>query len=431
MTFFQLFFTAQTFLSLLVAMLVFCMHCEKRAYFIVRLAAASVVSVVISTGLWYFAKSQQVRDAVDMFGVIACSFFYIAELVGICALCFKCKPTEILIYVVAGWVMQHLSGMISSITARLLGIQVNYIDYTWEYFLITILSYAIVYVAVWLLFSRIRKNSTLKLSLRITVPAVVMFGVMIFLNVYMPYDASPQGFYIMRAYSVACCVVMLFLIFSAFRESGLSYNLEVITQLERKSSSQYEMAKESVEIINNKCHDLKKLLAMVGGKNNVSQDEIAEIRTELEMYDAIIKTGNKAFDTIVTEKSLYCSRNGIKLSVIADVKSIDFIGDIDMYSLFGNILDNAIEAVTKLDEGRRIINMTVRDVNSFVSVHAENCFDGALKFRDGLPVTTKDNKIEHGYGVASIRHTVKKYGGDVTVSADGGVFALDIIIPNN
>ena len=429
MTFFQLFFTAQTFLSLLISMLLFCMHCEKRAHFAIKLAAASVAAVAVSTWLWYLVKTQQVRDAVGLFGIIACNIFYIAELIGICMLCFKCKPTEMLIYVVAGWVTQHLSGMLSSITARLLGIQINYIDYTWEYFLITVLSYAIVYTAVWFLFSRIRRNSTLKLSLRITVPSAVMFCVMILLNTYMPYDASPQAFYIMRSYSVACCVVMLFLIFSAFRESDLSYNLDVITQLERKSRSQYEMAKESVDIINTKCHDLKKLLAMVGGNVNVSQAEIAEIRSELEMYDAIVKTGNKAFDTIVTEKSLYCSRNAIKLAVIADVRSIDFIGDIDMYSLFGNILDNAIEAVTKLDGPRRIINMTVREVNSFVSVHAENCFDGALKLRDGLPVTTKDDKIEHGYGVASIRHTVKKYGGEVTVSADNGVFALDILIP--
>ena len=240
-----------------------------------------------------------------------------------------------------------------------------------------------------------------------------------------------RQFLTMRFYSMACCVVMLFLIFATFREGGLKYDLNVIEQLERKRSEQYEMSRESIDIINNKCHDLKKLIGIItASKAHIPDAELEAINRELETYDAIVKTGNKAFDTIVTEKSLYCNGNGIKLSIVADVKSLDFIGDIDMYSLFGNILDNAIEATLKLDESRRSISVVVRDVKGFVSVHAENCYDGEeLSFKNGIPQTTKKDASQHGFGVLSIRRIAKKYGGSISVAAEDGIFTVDVLIP--
>lgn len=429
MTFFDIFFKVQFIVSLIIAMLIFCIYCPRRRHFAVRLILSCAAAVVVSTLLWDLAKKSAVGSS-RYLGIIACNIFYIAELVGICLLCFRCSLIEMCIYVVGGWVMQHLSGTISSITAKLIGIEVNYIDYTWKYFLITVLSYADVYFVVWLLFSRIRRNSTLIISKRILIPSLIMLGVMIFLNIYMPYDLSKRGFIVMRLYAVSACVVMLFLIFSAFKEGNLKYDLDVVKQLERQRSEQYEMSRESIDVINDKCHDLKKLLGIItADRSALSEAELAEITAELERYDAIVKTGNKVLDTILTEKSLYCSKNGIRLSVVADAEAIGFMSDIDVYSLFANLLDNAIEAVSALDEQKRMIELTVRRVNGFLSVHAENCYEGELSMKNGLPLTTKDDKNRHGFGTLSIRHTAKKYGGDVAVTAEDGIFSVDIIVP--
>lgn len=105
------------------------------------------------------------------------------------------------------------------------------------------------------------------------------------------------------------------------------------------------------------------------------------------------------------------------------------MSDIDIYSLFANVLDNAIEAVSALDGQKRMIELTVRRVNGFLSVHAENCYEGELSMKNGLPLTTKDDKNRHGFGTLSIRHTVKKYGGDVAVTAEDGIFSVDMIVP--
>ncbi len=431
MTFFNLFFEVQFIVSLIIAMLLFCMRCPKREKFWLRFIPLCVFVIVGSTLVWDWVKSEGVRNYINYWGIVLCNVYYIAELLAICLLCFKCKFTEACIYVIAGWVTQHLSGMISSVAARLSGVTVNYFDYTWEYFLITVLSYITVYLSVWLLFRTIAKDSVLITSKRIFVPSVIMLCVIILLNVFMPYGESLDSFLTMRFYSMACCVVMLFLIFATFREGGLKYDLNVIEQLERKRSEQYEMSRESIDIINNKCHDLKKLIGIItASKAHIPDAELEAINRELETYDAIVKTGNKAFDTIVTEKSLYCNGNGIKLSIVADVKSLDFIGDIDMYSLFGNILDNAIEATLKLDESRRSISVVVRDVKGFVSVHAENCYDGEeLSFKNGIPQTTKKDASQHGFGVLSIRRIAKKYGGSISVAAEDGIFTVDVLIP--
>lgn len=78
-----------------------------------------------------------------------------------------------------------------------------------------------------------------------------------------------------------------------------------------------------------------------------------EIEKSVSLYDANVKTGNTVLDTILTEKSLLCYKKGIILSCVADGENIAFMEDADVYSLFGNALDNAIEAVLKLEEQRK------------------------------------------------------------------------------
>ena len=63
-------------------------------------------------------------------------------------------------------------------------------------------------------------------------------------------------------------------------------------------------------------------------------------------------------------------------------------------------------------------------------VSCENYYDGKnIKFASELPVTSKEDKDYHGFGVKSMKLLVKKYGGDMTVGADGKVFRVKILLP--
>lgn len=430
MTFFNIFFMGQTVWAFIAGTLLFIAYCPRKKYFFIKFPLAIVVSTTVSAVLWYYLKSEAVFQVVGKLGMAVCNYFYVAELMLIFFLCFKCGFTELCTYVISGWVTQHFSWNLILIIAKAAGMAVDFVNYTWQFFVLTLATYAVVYFLVWLVFSRIRRNSTLITSKRILIPSVILLFVIIVLNIYAPYLVDTVDYVVLRLYAVSCCLVMLFLVFSAFKEGTLNYELDVLTQLERKKSQRYEMAKESVEVINTKCHDLKKLLEIItSNKTAVSDGEIAAISLELKRYESIIKTGNTAFDTILTEKSLFADKNQIKLTVMANVDALKFISDIDVYSLFANILDNAIEASVKLEPQKRIISLSVRTANDLLIIHSENCYEGELKFKDGRPVTIKSDADNHGFGILSIKRIAEKYGGDMTLTAEEGIFSTDIIIP--
>lgn len=114
---------------------------------------------------------------------------------------------------------------------------------------------------------------------------------------------------------------------------------------------------------------------------------------------------------------------------MADGDLLGFMSDADIYSLFGNILDNATEASVKVEAGWRAISLRVKRAANMVLVHSDNYFNGRLKYSNGNLVTSKDNTADHGYGVMSIKRVAEKYGGSVSLSAAGNVFSLDVLLP--
>ena len=102
----------------------------------------------------------------------------------------------------------------------------------------------------------------------------------------------------------------------------------------------------------------------------------------------------------------------------------------DIYSLFGNAVDNALEAVSKLPaDADRYIAMSVRADKGMVLVHVENPYAGEVRFDDELPRTSKVDKRCHGFGTRSMRMIVERYDGVLTMDARDGVFSVDALIP--
>ena len=191
------------------------------------------------------------------------------------------------------------------------------------------------------------------------------------------------------------------------------------------------MTAENVDLINRKCHDLKHQIE--GLKRMESEKERSEYIGQIEdavlFYESAAKTGNETLDLILMEKQLYCKAHEISLTCICDGTPLRKLDTMDLYSLFGNALDNAIEAVEHEPMENRRIDLRVGQRGSFLTVHVENYLGQPLRVVDGLPFTTKEDRNYHGFGVLSIRHVVQKYGGTMTVRTDDSRFRLDILIP--
>ena len=102
----------------------------------------------------------------------------------------------------------------------------------------------------------------------------------------------------------------------------------------------------------------------------------------------------------------------------------------DLCSIFGNALDNAIESVERLEEeDRRLIRLAVYAQNNFLMIRTDNYFETPLQRIGDRFETTKEDKSLHGYGLKSIRFVSDKYGGSVSASAEDGWFSLKVLIP--
>lgn len=198
--------------------------------------------------------------------------------------------------------------------------------------------------------------------------------------------------------------------------------------------TQYQQSQESIELINRKYHDLKHQIAVLRSeadteKKNAYLDRMEE---EIKAYEAQNKTGNQVLDTVLTSKSLYCQQHDISMTCVVDGTLVNFMDEMDLCTLFGNALDNAIESVEKVqDLEKRLIHLSVARQKGFVHIRLENTYVGDLKFEGDLPVTTKADSRNHGYGLKSIRQTAKKYGGSATVAAKGEWFELRVLLPLN
>ncbi len=227
------------------------------------------------------------------------------------------------------------------------------------------------------------------------------------------------------------CLLILSVQYNICKVHNLNREKDIIGQLLYERKRQYELSRENIEAINHKCHDLKHQLRAL---KQVGQDErnqyIDELEHSIDIYDAVVETGNEVVDTILSEKALNCERRKIRLSCIVDASHLDFMSTLDIYAILGNALDNAIETVSKYqDDDKRVISLTIKTVGDFLSIQTNNYCEGELEICGGLPVTTKRDKEHHGFGMKSMRHLVDKYGGSLAVNVKDNVFTLQILVP--
>ncbi len=234
---------------------------------------------------------------------------------------------------------------------------------------------------------------------------------------------------ICRLYAVIACSLGIAMQFDLSSRNKLESQNEILEQLLHMEKQQHEMSKENIDIINIKCHDLKyQIQALEGIDNeNLRREKIEEFQKSVMIYDSMVKSGNDAVDLVLTEKSLICQKYNIKFTYIIDGKRLSFMNAADIYSLFGNALDNAIASVIREPEEKRIISLNVAGQQDMLFIHMENECSDELRFEDGLPVTTKEDKRFHGFGTRSIRYIAQKYGGEVEMSHQNGKFILDIL----
>lgn len=241
---------------------------------------------------------------------------------------------------------------------------------------------------------------------------------------------SGPMYLVFTGFDLTCCLFALGALYAVNLSAHIRQEYNLMEHVLHLQKGQMETSKEMMDLINIKCHDLKKMITLLGDKKHLTDDEIAEMKRAVSIYDASVKTGNEALDVLLAEKTLLCENKGILFNCVVDGKSLSFMKSSDIYSLFGNAIDNAIEAVEKIeDPTKRCIGINVKESRGMMIAHLENYFTGALNYDEQELVTTKEDKRYHGFGVKSIKLIAARYGGYVSMRAEGEVFNLDILLP--
>ncbi len=209
------------------------------------------------------------------------------------------------------------------------------------------------------------------------------------------------------------------------------HELEMINDIFEKQKNQYEQAKINADVINQRYHDLKNQIAIIKADIPAQRQQawLNDLEKKVEEIEPERLTDNPVLDTILWEKNQYCRLNDIKLSYVLNGRLFDNIDVDDLCVLFGSALDNAIEAVLKInDHDRRLIHVKAMKQQGFLAVCVENINDTPLKFVDGRITTSKKDKDRHGYGIKGIKYIAEKYGGDINIAQDDGWFRLTVML---
>lgn len=196
-----------------------------------------------------------------------------------------------------------------------------------------------------------------------------------------------------------------------------------------KQFSYYQEKQKDEEKVRAVYHDMKNHMLVL--EHQIHSHETAKmvekLQREVEMYTDYVHTGNDILDIIIKDKARIAREKHIDFSVVADLKGVDFIEPLDVSTIFGNGLDNAIEASEKLPDGQGVILVKAARRQNFLLILMENsCLEESIQRKKR---TGKEDDYLHGFGISNMKSAAGKYGGQLTVRCENGKFTLKILIP--
>ena len=228
---------------------------------------------------------------------------------------------------------------------------------------------------------------------------------------------------------------IIFLLYDhIFRLNKEKQELEMISLKTNMEKKYYDrMEKVNIEQ-SHYMHDIRFLLKTIGDLAVQGQEE--EIATVIR--DMAIRLGeleddffcrNKVLNTILCEKKREAKDENILYNANVEPGiSFDFIRDIDIIIIIGNLVDNAIDASRKVKEGFVDINIFENQKGHFLVIKVENKFDGVInRYGENFYSSKKDNTDKHGIGIKNARNCIEKYGGFLQICYNENLFTATAV----
>ena len=300
----------------------------------------------------------------------------------------------------------------------------------WEIYTIGIIARVLVLGVVYLLLKNFKYTIQIKDSIILAAFFLVAL-VISFLSTFSILNlgkASDLTLYISSA--ILSAIFMVIFMYAKnilyLREQEQRDKMQIV-QLQQQFAYYQEKMKDE-ERIRSIYHDLKNhLLVMESRQNTEETRQMAEtLRSQIADYEDYVHTGNEFLDIILKDKAAKAREKQIDFSAMVDFHGIDFMEPLDISTIFGNAIDNAIEASENLPEYKRLITIKAERVRDMLLITIENNTQPGNHLTEG---TTKKDRFVHGFGIPNIKKAVEKYGGQCSFQQEERVYRLKILIP--
>ncbi|MBE5063867.1 GHKL domain-containing protein [Lachnospiraceae bacterium DSM 108991] len=206
--------------------------------------------------------------------------------------------------------------------------------------------------------------------------------------------------------------------FFALEDQEQKQNIAIYKlQLQAKYYEEKTVEEEKIKRI---YHDMKNHLLLLEQMNGAQIEDIHKLRQDISQYENYYRTGNKILDIILKDKLLTAEKYNIEIDDNIDLSGVNFLEALDISTIFGNLIDNAIEANTMLstDQGK-YIKISAAKKQHFLVI----CIQNSKAFEK------KKKKVIHGYGLINVTNAVHKYSGEINITDGEREYTVNIIIP--
>ena len=285
----------------------------------------------------------------------------------------------------------------------------------------------IFFLAGFLFTNKVLQNNGLNITKNMVILALlIMFPIDLFNHILYQsnnYDSSNKMLVYCASFAYLCCVLVLYGIRIMNHQTELSNENAIVNDMLKKSDIQYRISSSNIDYLNKLTHDLMHKLSGLYAldKKEERASYLDEISSSLTLYDSFFDTKNKALDTILSEKKIFCNHTGITFKCFANGADFDFIALSDIYTLLNGPLDNVISHVVKIpDADHKYIHLRSTRTGNMLSIAIEHYYDG---FSD-----VKSYISEYHENFKSVEYTIRKYNGSMNVKENNGLISINMLL---
>ena len=228
------------------------------------------------------------------------------------------------------------------------------------------------------------------------------------------------------------CLIMYFVVQQMSKDNQTKLEYELMKEEEKYSKESMEIIKRSNEELREFKHDLKNyLLPLQEAMETMPQSEMVKvwekINQKIEDVQTLIQTGNSYVDSMINTKITLArsEKVDVKCTILSKMEGID---DLEFCSVFGNLMDNAIEAERKVTEKKEII-IFVEEKMGYLRLEIQNKIEKSVLNENSSLNTTKKDTSSHGIGHKSVKRTMQKVGGALKYYETGDLFCAEAVFP--